>query len=337
MRENGIGYTLTATSGSSTLAVVYINGGATGSTQSWNTEGWIPAPDGIMAQAGVNTASQSRPQSPGSYIDNPTYDGQSIAFTLYNMGSTVAIRTAQAQSMMLLLDSMAQDSVDVSLSWFPVGYSSSWEQVTLRGLRLSQPASWTTVGGQLKSVSFVAQTEMHHATDIGVQSGSGSPSATGGGFTIPLTLPVSITQVGTASLTAGSNGSTARWPFVCTSRDNPLDSEIALTGLRVTGPCTGFSITRSVTAYLPSIPNATLSFPNSSIAAGDTWTIDCLNKRVFLTSGSSTTATLVTSTGMDLAASTWFSLPNVANTLTLSVSGYSGATSLSYYSGSSYI
>lgn len=288
MRENGIGYTLTV--GSNTIT---INGGS-GAT-SFFGGGWYAAPDGVMFQSGVNPAISSRPQAHGSYMDGAYRDGISGTFTLYNFGATAALRQSQQDAMMTALDGMlGDDGITGTLTWVPQDGSSARK---ISGLQLVQPPVWQTVAGTVKSVSFVVQSERPFAeTSSAYNTDTTSFSATGGGWSIPLTLPVTITAGGAGQSTVENDGSVDAFPEV-----------------RVYGPINAFTLTLSASGYT----TRQLSFPSGSIASGDYWAIDLLQRTV--TFGSSTTSMI---SSLDLSSSTWFGFPPGNSTLQLTGSGY---------------
>lgn len=184
MRENGLPYTLTAYSSDGTsLGSVSIN------PAGWSGSGWF-AQD-VSFSSGVSASVAMRPQAHGSYLDAGWREGITGSFTLLCMAATAALRQSQQDDLMLVLDAMLGDDGGYGvLSWTPQDSSSDR---AVYGLQLVQPPSWSTVGGTLKSCSFVVQSERPFAESASATNYDTSTLVTGGGgFTIPLPVPVTF-------------------------------------------------------------------------------------------------------------------------------------------------
>jgi hypothetical protein len=288
MRESGIGYSLTV--GSTTLT---INGGA-GAT-SFSGSGWFAAPDGVNFQTQISTPGVTRPQQHGSYLDAGWRDGIAGSFTLYNMGETAALRQSQADDLVEVLNLMSGDSgLTGTLTWTMPGDSS---QRQISGIYLTQQPAFSTVGGMLKSVSFIVQSERPFAESASATNTDTTTfAASGGGFTVPLTIPFTFTASGAGTTTVSNTGSVDALPIV-----------------RVYGPISAFTLTLTATGYTAK----RLAFASGSIASGDYWDVDLLEKTVTLNGG---TTSMISA--LDLTTSSWFGFPPGDSTLQLTGSGY---------------
>jgi len=268
MRESGLTYTLSVGSYSLTI-----------NPSGWGGSGWFAAPDGIIFQSGVNPSVVSRPNQHGSWIDAAWRDGLAGSFTLYNMAADSATRQSQSDAMMKILDQM-------------LGDGSATRQIS--GLQLTNPPAWATVGGTLKSVSFTLQTEKPYAElSSSTNYDTASMTATGGGFTVPLTIPFTLTGSGAGTATVTNTGNTDAYPTI-----------------QVYGPLSAFTIVNSNSGYR-------LAFPNGSIASGDYWTIDLFARSVY--QNASTVSML---SALDLSQSTWFGFAPGDTSIQVSGSGY---------------
>lgn len=295
MRENGLTYTLTAyTSSGTSIGSVTIN------PAGFSGAGFFADQDGIIFQSDVETAISSRPQAHGSYIDGAWRSGITGSIKLLLLGSDAANRQALQDSLMTVLDAMLGDDGGYGvISWTPQDGSA---QRSISGLQLVQPAAWGSGGGTIKTVSFIVQSERPFAESAATNADTTALTSSGGGFTIPLTLPVSFASGGAGQATLTNSGSVDSYPQ-----------------LQVYGPVSAFTITLTATGYT----SKRLVFPTASIASGDYWTIDLMQRTITLGAGTSSMIS-----ALDLSQSTWFGIPPGTSTLQLTGSSYDANTKL---------
>lgn len=133
---------------------------------------------------------------------------------------------------------------------------------------------------------------------------SAALTETGGGFVIPLTIPVTISASSGGDLTVTNEGSFYAYPV-----------------LRAYGPIIDPSIINQTT-------DERLNF-TGSIASGDYWEIDLHAQTVKLNGTTSVTA-------LDVSTSTWFNCGFGATALQLSGSGFTSQTFLRAYMRSAF-
>ncbi len=271
----------------------------------YTQNGWLC--EELVIQSGLQTSIANRPMQHGSYIDAAYREGMSVSMTLLNYAGDATTRRNQADTFMQLAGNMLADRAsgyaanDYIGGVLDLGVGTA-HQRSIRALRLVQPPAWSSVGGALKSVQLVLQTELPYAESSVTNLDTASLTDTGGGFTIPLTIPVTFTAGGAGQVTVTNNGNVEAFPLV-----------------QVYGPCTGFAL--SNLSNTPELEVRSLSFPNASIASGDYWTIDLFRRTVvYQDAGPSMIS------AMDLASSKWFGFLPTDDVLQMTASGYTAST-----------
>lgn len=281
MRDNSLTYTLA----SSTATVTMQPEAATNDV-------WI---EDAAFKSAVRGESSGRAQGHGGTV-NQSWRGTGIwSGTIRVKGTTGPTGDMEANRVSLasVLNSM-YDSTGV-LSWT---HPATGALTKLSPLTLIDD-DWR-IDGSSWVVSVQAETPRPYAWDA-AQSIIDSAALTtgGGGFTIPLTLPVTLTPSGGGTVAYPGGGD---WPSEPT--------------LKVYGPI----INPIVSTTTPAGVLVRLVF-SGSIAAGDYWEINLAARTVKLNGTSKVFA-------LDVAQSTWFQMPTTPSTLTLAGSGFTAATLL---------
>lgn len=275
MRDDSLTYTLTTPGG-----VVTIQPGTN-----------VFARD-IEWNADLKTEITDRPQMHGGYYDGAFKGGGVWQAVVWIKAMRVAAATFEANRSALVKAVNSIIDGDGTLGWTNQGSATPLALTVraLQDLRFSRgPVGWLA-NMQLYSEKPFAEDATSTDTDsVALTSG-------GGGFTIPLTLPVTFTGSSGGTLTVTNNGDFYAYPK-----------------MRVYGPITNPVVINSTSGER-------LAF-TGSIAAGDYWEIDLFQKTVKLNGITSIRA-------LDVSESTWFRLGFGNTDMQLAGSGYSGVTKL---------
>lgn len=281
MRENGLQYVLASPGG----------------TITYNPTNFTPPGhflDDIDFAANLRTEIVDRPQAHGSYMDNANRSGMSGIIESTVIGTSAANRQTLLDALFQAYLSMMGEEGTATLTWTHQGGGS---QRRLEGLQIIDYPRQIRRGGTIKGYHVAMMCEKGYAEDASATVvDSVALTAIGGGWTIPLVVPVKITSSGGGTASVTNNGTTTAMPI-----------------LRIYGPITS-----------PNVVNVTsgkrLVF-TGSIAIGDYWEIDLFQQSVKLNG-------ITTVTTLDVSQSTWFSLARGASTLQLTGSAYTAATLL---------
>lgn len=275
MRENGLAYTLTTPAGTLTLNPA-------------NFAGSGLYVEDIDFNASIRNEQTDRAQAHGAYLDNSFKGGGTLALSLLVGGSSATNRETLNQSVLSAFNSTLGADGTGTLTWASQDGSS---QRQLSGLQLSDDVQFERVGGTIKRIHALFSSERPFAEDATTTIvDSSALTSVGTGFTIPLTIPFTVTSSGGGLASVSNAGSFRSYPI-----------------LRVYGAITN-PVVRNLT------DNRALTF-TGSIAAGDFWEIDLFNKTVKL-NGVSTVTTL------SVASSDWFSIPIGSSSLQLGGSSF---------------
>ena len=291
MYESGLTYTLTTVNG----YTITFN-----PTPFSSTSGVFLHYDGIQTSSGFDTEVTGRPQANGSFMDAGWKRGLTIAINAYLMYGTASARQTGQDNVIKALNDMTGQTADSTGTYATLSWTSQdgLTAKTIYRLQLLEPYSIQYEAGTLKSFQCLLGTEYPYAQGASANNDTTALTATGGGFTVPLTIPtLTFTASGGGQVTVTNSGTTTAYPK-----------------MRVYGPITS-----------PIVYNSTLgkyiSF-TGTIASGDYWEIDLFEKTVKLNGSTSMASSL------DIANTQWFGLGVGNTTLQLSGSSYDSNTKL---------
>lgn len=275
MRDDSLTYTLTTPGG-----VVTLQPGTN-----------IFARD-IEWSADIKTEIFDRPQAHGGYYDAAFKGGGVWACTTWLKAIRVSAATVEANRSSVVKAINSIMDADGTLSWTNYGGTTAM-QLTVRAL---QDIKFVKGGvGWLANMQLYSEKPFaEDATATTVDSIA--LTAGGGGFSIPLTIPVTLTASSGGTLQVTNSGDFYAYPI-----------------LRVYGPITN-----------PNVINSTLGQRlvfSGSIASGDYWEIDLFNKTVKLNGLTSIRA-------LTVASSDWFKCGFGTTDLQLSGTNYTSTTKL---------
>lgn len=280
LRDNSIPVVLTAPAGVATFDP----------TNRYSTM-WI---EECSFTAAVAAERSKRPRAHGAYLDNGTKDGGVWDAQIRIIGGDAALDTNRV-ALLKALNSMLGEDGTGTMVWTDQGTTTPKR---LSGLQLLDETGKVDGNSYLWHVQLAA--EMPCAEDnVSVTTDSSALSAGGGGFVVPLTIPVTLTASSAGQMTVTNSGTFKAYPV-----------------LRVYGPITN-----------PVVSNQTaskrLTF-TGSVAAGDYWEISLFSKTVTLNGVTNVTT-------LDVPNSDWFTLGLGSTTLQLSGSAFSASTLLRCY------
>jgi hypothetical protein len=268
-------------------------GSVTINPSGWTGDGFymIERPD---VDAAIESATAPRPGAHGS-IPAPTYlGGLGLGFTIAAVyeASASARQTAE-DTLMKVIGSMLD--ADGEVSFTPHGGGADR---VLRNVRaIGVPKVVGNLGPYLL-YGITLQSERHLVeSDTETDTDSSALDSAGGGLTFPLTFPIIFTASGAGVVTVPNAGTSESYPL-----------------LTITGPISTPIITHADTGERIRL--------DTSIAAGETVEVDLFRKTVKAGGTRSIRSTL------DVASSTWFSIPIGGVQLQLSGSNFDGDTKL---------
>lgn len=287
VREFGIAYTITATAGSVTVKAPTSQQGAGYYTRGMNVQG------------GLRTAMTDRPQQDGSYNEVAYESGLMVEMQAYLFGSDASSRQTLTDALVTVVNSLKLGGG--TLGWTPQDASAARQ---LSAVSLAAPLAFEHLGGTVRGFQLLLKSEKPYSESAtATEVDSIALTASGGGFVVPLTIPITFTSSGGGTLTYTNSGSVTVRPV-----------------LRVYGPITNPVVTNTTLGY-------GLSF-SGSIAAGDFWEIDLFERTVTLNGVATATAPL---RALVPASSTWFGCGVGASTLQLTGSSFDSNTKLRAY------
>ena len=242
--------------------------------------------------AAMNTEVFDRPQMHGGYYDAAFKGGGVWQATAWLLAPRVAAATIEANRSAVVKAINSIMDADGTLGWTNLGGTIPLA-LTVRALQdvkfLKGAAGWLA-NVQLYSERPFAEDATATTYDTVAMT------AGGGGFAVPLTLPVTFTASSGGTVTVTNSGDFYAYPK-----------------MRVYGPIINPSVINQTTGER-------LQFAGS-IAAGDYWEIDLFNKTVRLNGSTSIRASTV-------SQSTWFRLGFGNTIMQLAGAGFSGTTKL---------
>lgn len=274
MRDNSVPYTLSGPGG----VVVF-------DPVDPNSRMWV---EDCTFNSGIRSEISDRPQAHGSYID-PGFKGGGVwASTVRIIGGGLTLET-QRTRVVKVLNSLLGDSGGGTLRWCNQGSSTPQRLSNVRLL----DENFKIDGGTLLAMMQLGSEKPFAEDETAVLADSAPLTASGGGFTIPLVVPFTLTPSSGGNLTVTNNGDFYAYPV-----------------LRIYGPIVA-----------PRLTNVTLVKSlvwTGSIADGDYWEVDLFAKTVKLNGVTSVTS-------MDVASSDWFKC-GIGDTI-LQLFGYNYSTS----------
>lgn len=286
MRESGLQYTLTTPGGTLTLNPTH-----------FTPPGYFVAD--IDFAAAVRAEDIDRPQDHGSYLDNAKLAGLSGILEVDVIGSSASNRESLLNALLQAYLSILGEEGTGTLSWTPQDGSAARQ---ISGLQLMDYPTQIRRGGTLKGYHVALKAQKPYAeTATADQVSSTAMTAAGGGWKIPLVIPVTFTSSGGGVCSLTNSGTVPVRPV-----------------LRIYGPVTSPNVVNVTTGQR-------LVF-TGSIATGDMWEVDLFRRTVTLNG----IATSIITT-LDVSQSTWFSLGRGSTVLQLTGSAYTSATLLLVY------
>lgn len=240
------------------------------------------------------TASMARPSAHGS-IMAPTYlAGVQLGFTIAGVYEASASARQTAEDTLFKVVGSMLDA-DGSLSFSPHDGGSTR---VIRNLRAASTPTISDNAGPYLIYSVELFSERHVAeSDTETDTDSSALTSTGGGLTFPMTFPILFTGSGAGTLTCPNGGNSESYPV-----------------LTITGPITNPSITKAGTGERIKLA--------TTIASGETIEVDLYRRTVKAGGTSSVQSTL------DVANTSWFSIPAGGVQLQLSGTSFDSNTKL---------
>jgi len=248
----------------------------------------------ISFASDVRAETDVRPQRHGGILD-PGKRGSGLLDCTAKIVATEDTLEANRTSLVKVLNSILGEDGTGTMRWTNQGSSNP---LALTGLYLVDGPVFT-IDNTTWDIHFVLQSEKPFAEDAEATIvDSVALTASGGGFTIPLTIPVTFTSSGGGTLTVSNAGDFKAYPVV-----------------RVYGPITNPVVTNNTAGK-------SLVF-TGSIASGDYWEIDLFANTVLINGVSDAPVTTI-----DVAQSTWFGCALGDTSLQLTGTGFDTNTKL---------